>query len=120
LDHEQANRAVVLKELKMDHHHDSSIHRFGQGSLVDQVAITGLERTKLHTVLRELEGLEGINSIDEVYLYLQEAHEALMSLDLFEAVDILIDESAEVRPCPSSFTIELNDCSHCHACEISG
>eukprot|EP00889_Picochlorum_renovo_P003511 jgi/Picre1/30541/NNA_005904.t1 len=79
----------------MDHHHDSFIHRFGQGSLVDQVAITGLERTKLHTVLRELEGLEGINSIDEVYLYLQEAHEALMSLDLFEAVDILIDESAE-------------------------
>lgn len=83
--------------LKMNDQNASSIYRFGPASLVDKIAIAGLERTKLHTVLREFEGLEGLGSIDEVYLYLQQAHETLMTLDLFEAVDILIDESAEVR-----------------------
>lgn len=87
---------------------------------MDQVSITGLERTKLHTVLREFEGLEGLNSIDEVYLYLQETHEALMSLDLFEAVDILIDESAEVCPCYSGLTEPRYWSHHCHVYENSG
>ena len=120
LDHGRGSNATLSKDFKMDYHHELPIHRFGPGSLVDQVSITGLERTKLHTVLREFEGLEGLNSIDEVYLYLQETHEALMSLDLFEAVDILIDESAEVCPCYSGLTEPRYWSHYCHVYENSG
>ena len=72
------------------------VHRFGPRSLVDQVTFTGLERTKIETVLREFEALDRIDSIEDVYQALEEVHSALMSLDAFEAVDIVIDESSQV------------------------
>ena len=79
----------------------SFVHRFGPRSLVDQVTFAGLERTKIETVLREFEGFDRIDSIEDVYQALEEDHGALMSLDAFEAVDIVIDESSQV----SSFSL---------------
>lgn len=74
----------------------SYVHRYGPRSLVEQVTFTGLERTKIETVLREFEGFDQINSIEGVYQALEEVHNALMSLDAFEAVDIVIDEGSQV------------------------
>lgn len=74
----------------------SFVHRFGSTSLVDQITFAGLERTKIHTILREFDEFEYFDSIQDVYEALEEVHRALMSLDAFEAVDIVIDESYQV------------------------
>jgi hypothetical protein len=72
------------------------VYRCGPFSLVDKITVNGLERTKIGLVLREFEALDGMNDINEVYQALEEAHGALMSLDAFDAVDIVLDQSAKV------------------------
>lgn len=89
------------------------IHRFGPTSLVDQVSFTGVERTKIQTILREFEGFGRLNSIEGIYQASEEVHRALMSLDAFEAVDIVIDESSQVciisrRHCGSDDSVTYN------------
>lgn len=68
---------------------------------VDKVTISGLGQTNPDVVLRELKVLENLKTVEEVYIALEEIHRILMSLDAFEAVDILIEESEKVRDaCP--------------------
>jgi len=79
--------------------------QFLSGCKVDKVTISGLGQTKPDVVLRELKVLENLETVEEVYIALEEIHRVLMSLDAFEAVDILIEESEKVSDaCPISAT----------------
>jgi outer membrane protein insertion porin family len=66
-------------------------------SYVRSISLSGLERTSPDLVLREFQGLEYLSEIDDVYTHLESAHDALMSLGAFEAVDIVLDESRDDR-----------------------
>lgn len=67
------------------------------GSTVDQITLRGLEHTRPGIILREFEVLQGLKSIEDIHRSLELIHGNLMSLGVFEAVDILLDESAKVR-----------------------
>lgn len=63
---------------------------------VQQVLIQGLERTKDEIIMRELEPVQHVRTLDELKDVLLEAHDALDSLDIFEGVEIVIGDSNTV------------------------
>lgn len=64
---------------------------------VENVVIVGLKRTKEYIVIRELEDLRSATSLAEIQDRLLEAHDNLIGLGIFDAVDITIDKGKKVR-----------------------
>ena len=65
------------------------------------VLLSGNERTKPVIIARELKPLQQARSLDEIKDALLEIHDNLMSLDVFDAVEIVISESDLVSDwCP--------------------
>lgn len=67
---------------------------------VDKVFISGVKRTKDYILQRELESLKQAQTLQEVHDCLSEAHDRLMALEIFDAVQMTIDESPKVRYIP--------------------
>ncbi len=63
---------------------------------VEQVIINGLDRTRAYIVSRELEPVQEANSLDEIKDVLLEAHEHLLSLGIFDGVEVIITDSETV------------------------
>ncbi len=63
-------------------------------SLCRSIHLSGFARTEPELVVRELMAAEvhEMESIEEVYMALERAHDALMSLGAYNAVDVLLDE----------------------------
>lgn len=57
------------------------------------VLLSGNERTKPVIIARELQPLQHARSLDEIKDALLEIHDNLMSLDVFDAVEIIISDS---------------------------
>ena len=57
------------------------------------VLLSGNERTKSAIIARELQPLQQARSLDEIKDVLLEIHDNLMSLDVFDAVEIIISDS---------------------------
>jgi outer membrane protein insertion porin family len=64
---------------------------------VEDVVITGLQRTKEEIVLRELADLKRSGTLEEIKDSVLSVHANLMALDIFEAVDISLDNGSSVR-----------------------
>ncbi|CAL5228989.1 g12227 [Coccomyxa viridis] len=62
------------------------------------VLLSGNERTKAVIIARELQPLQQARSLDEIKDALLEIHDSLMSLDVFDAVEIIISDSDLGRP----------------------
>ena len=58
----------------------------------------GLERTKAYIVERELDRLNDATTLEEISEKLSEAWSALESLEIFTAVELVVDESGNVSP----------------------
>ncbi|EIE18252.1 hypothetical protein COCSUDRAFT_60448 [Coccomyxa subellipsoidea C-169] len=65
---------------------------------VEQVIINGLDRTRAYIVSRELEPVQEANSLDEIKDVLLEAHEHLLSLGIFDGVEVIITDSETGQP----------------------
>lgn len=74
---------------------EAVVVEYPSSSLVQSIAIAGLDRTSFDLVFREFEGMEHLDTIEKVYASLESAHDALMSLGAFNAVDIVLDESRD-------------------------
>lgn len=61
------------------------------------IRLSGIERTRPEILARELAPLREARSLDEIKDVLLEVHENLMSLEVFEAVEIIIGDSDTVR-----------------------
>ena len=63
-------------------------------ALCRSIHLSGFDRTEPELVVRELMAAEvhEMHSIEEVYTALERAHDALMSLGAYNAVDVLLDE----------------------------
>ena len=57
------------------------------------VLLSGNERTKSVIIARELQPLQHARSLDGIKDALLEIHDNLMSLDVFDAVEIIISDS---------------------------
>ena len=66
---------------------------------VNVVVLKGLQRTKHYIVARELRHLPNATNLDELKDALLDAWQTLERLDIFEAVDIVIDEGSQLRVC---------------------
>ena len=66
------------------------------------VLLSGNERTKSVIIARELQPLQQARSLDEIKDALLEIHDNLMSLDVFDAVEIIISDSDLVSDMSSS------------------
>ena len=77
---------------------------------VQKVFIKGLERTKPSIVSREMEPVAEAQCLDEIKDAMLEVHEALDSLDIFNAVEIVISDSGVVScaGCYSEIATDLN------------
>lgn len=64
---------------------------------VENVVITGLRRTKEEIVMRELADLKRSGTLEEIKDSVLRVHANLMALDIFEAVDISLDNGSSVR-----------------------
>lgn len=69
----------------------------GKPCRVDQISITGLDRTKPYIVSREFARVREAKTLDDVKDAVLDAYEDLMGLDIFEAIEIVIDGSRKVR-----------------------
>lgn len=68
----------------------------GRPITVEDVVITGLGRTKEEIVMREFADLKRSGTLEEIKDGVLRAHTNLMALDIFEAVDISIDNGSSV------------------------
>ncbi len=68
----------------------------GKRLVVTSVRLSGLERTIPDIIARELSPLQQARSLDEIKDVLLEVHDNLMSLDIFDAVEIIISDSDTV------------------------
>lgn len=68
----------------------------GKRLAVNVVLLKGLQRTKQHIVARELRDLPNADNLDEVKDVLLDAWESLRKLDIFDAVDIVIDQGTQL------------------------
>jgi len=64
---------------------------------VEDVVITGLHRTKEEVVIRELADLRRSGTLEEIKDSVVSVYANLMALDIFEAVDISLDNGSSVR-----------------------
>jgi hypothetical protein len=64
---------------------------------IENVVVTGLRRTKEEIVLRELADLKRSGTLEEIKDSFLRVHANLMALDIFEAVDISLDNGSSVR-----------------------
>jgi hypothetical protein len=64
---------------------------------VQKVIFKGLERTKPYLVAREFEPIQDAQTLDEIKDVMMEAHDNLMALDVFDAVEVIITDSGTVR-----------------------
>lgn len=64
---------------------------------VEKVMIIGLDRTKEYIVSREMEPFEDARSLDEIKDAALEVQESLMSLDVFDGVEVIITDSETVN-----------------------
>jgi hypothetical protein len=64
---------------------------------VKALGVDGLKRTKKGIVLRELVRVANASTLDEIKDTLLAAYEDLMDLDIFDAVEIVVDADSEVR-----------------------
>ena len=64
---------------------------------VEKLGLKGLKRTKNGIVLRELLKVRDARTLDEIKDTLLEAYEELMGLDIFEAVEVVVDADEKVR-----------------------
>ena len=67
---------------------------------VSVVVFEGLERTKDHIVARELQQLPSARNLEEIKDALMEAWVALQGLQIFDAVDCIIDEGPRLPVSP--------------------
>jgi hypothetical protein len=63
---------------------------------VAQIRLGGLKRTKQEIVERELIRVKDARTLEQVLEALEEAHDDLMALEIFEAVDLAVDRGAKV------------------------
>lgn len=68
----------------------------GNRCKVEKLAVLGLKRTKQQLVLRELLKVQGATTLDEIKDTLLDAYENLVGLDIFDAVEIVIDADERV------------------------
>ena len=68
----------------------------GKRLVATSVRLSGLERTVPDIVARELLPIQQARSLDEIKDVLLEVHDSLMSLDIFDAVEIIISDSDTV------------------------
>ena len=64
---------------------------------VGRLTVRGLKRTRIGVVRQELERVQHASTLEEIKDALLVAHADLLGLGIFKAVDIVIDQSAEVR-----------------------
>jgi hypothetical protein len=64
---------------------------------VGRLVVRGLQRTKIGVVRQELERVRHAGTLEEIRDALLTAHADLLGLGIFNAVEIVIDQSAEVR-----------------------
>ncbi|GAB4818843.1 hypothetical protein N2152v2_005889 [Parachlorella kessleri] len=64
---------------------------------VEKLGLIGLKRTKNGLVLRELLKVRDARTLDEIKDTLLEAYEELMGLDIFEAVEVVVDADEKGR-----------------------
>jgi outer membrane protein assembly factor BamA len=64
---------------------------------IENVIVKGLRRTKEEIVLREFADLKRSGTLEEIKDSFLHVHASLMSLDIFEAVDISLDNGSSVR-----------------------
>jgi len=88
---------------------------------VEKVMIIGLDRTKEHIVSREMEPFEDARSLDEIKDAALEVQESLMSLDIFDGVEVIITDSETVStalPLPFAYIQDHRDwqSNDSHAC----
>lgn len=57
----------------------------------------GLHRTKKSVVKRELQRFKEARTLKEIHQAADRVHEELMALDIFEAVELTLDESLKVK-----------------------
>lgn len=57
----------------------------------------GLERTRASVIQSEFQAVQGAQSVDEIRAALEDVHDALLDLDIFDDVDLSIEPSQEVR-----------------------
>ena len=67
---------------------------------VAEMVVLGLARTKLSVVQRELQRVRGATTLEEIKDALLEAYVELVGLNVFEVVDLVLDEGGEVRAPP--------------------
>lgn len=70
--------------------------RYFIGGKIDELVVQGLDRTRDDIVVREFQCLKELHNIKEIHGELERIHHDLLRLGVFEAVDILLDESQEV------------------------
>jgi outer membrane protein insertion porin family len=66
---------------------------------IEDVVVTGLRRTKEEIVLREIADLKRSGTLEEINASFLRVHANLMALDIFEAVDISLDNGSTVSCC---------------------
>lgn len=66
---------------------------------MENVVITGLRRTKEEIVMRELADLKRSGTLEEIKDSVLRVHANLMALDIFEAVDISLDNGSSTDGC---------------------
>jgi outer membrane protein assembly factor BamA len=66
---------------------------------IEDVVVTGLRRTNEEIVLRELADLKRSGTLEEINASFLRVHTNLMALDIFEAVDISLDNGSTVSCC---------------------
>ena len=90
-EHEESDVLATLRDF------ESSFDRVKAKRLgVNVVVLKGLQRTKQYIVARELRHLPDARNLDELKDALLEAWAALLQLDIFEAVDIVLDEGSQL------------------------
>ncbi|KAI3432894.1 hypothetical protein D9Q98_010476 [Chlorella vulgaris] len=65
----------------------------GEPCRVERVMLEGLHRTKKSVVKRELQRFKEARTLKEIHQAADRVHEELMALDIFEAVELTLDES---------------------------
>ena len=76
---------------------EATFNRIKQKRLgVNVVVLKGMQRTKQYIVARELRHLPDAANLDELKDALLDAWAALLKLDIFDAVDVVIDEGSQL------------------------
>lgn len=84
-------------------------------NLLRFACMQGLERTRGSVVQKEFQDILKAGNIEEIRDVLDDVHEALMELDIFEDVDMSIEASQKVSTC-QKYCVRLLCRTSVHVC----